>query len=255
MIFAPRIILPHVVLAVFGLALGSAMASTASAQSAGGGFLFAKPKGTFMLRTGYASANARSDLFAFTTDQLTLDRRDFGGLAVDMDVGLRMGARTELVFAGSYAGASKGSEFRRFVDQANNPIRQTTTFQRIPITVGVRRYLTSPGRAIGNFAWIPAKVAPFLGVAGGAVWYRFRQSGDFVDFNTNEVFPSTLVSSGWAPALRGVAGVDYTLSPRLALTGQAGYLWATGPVSRDFSGFRRIDLSGLSTSIGLAVRF
>jgi hypothetical protein len=172
-----------------------------------------------------------------------------------MELGFALAGRTDLVVSGGYAGMNKSSEFRDFVDQNNAPIEQSTEFQRVPLTVNLRRYLTSPGRSIGSFAWIPAKFAPYLGVGAGAIWYRFRQTGDFIDFTTNDVFPATLSSASWAPAARALAGGEYTLSPRLALTAQASYLWANGRMSSDFSGFNRIDLSGLSTSVGLAARF
>lgn len=86
-------------------------------------------------------------------------------------------------------------------------------------------------------------------------WYRFRQGGDFVDFNSGEVFSSRLASSGWAPTAQGTLGLDYSLSPRAALTAQASYLWAKGTLGRDFSGFNKIDLSGLWTTVGLSMRF
>ena len=241
-------LLPALVLAV-------ALPVAARAQSTGNGFLFGAPMGSLTIRGGYANASAGSDLFAFSTDQLTLNRRDFSSPTVDIDLAFRTGARTDVVFGGSFAGTSKGSEFRHFVDQNNAAVRQNTTFQRVPLTISLRHYLTSRGRSVGNFAWVPARFTPFVGLGGGATWYRFRQSGDFIDFKTNNVFPSTLESSGWAPTARAMAGADYTLSPRLALTGQETYLWAKGGLSNDFSGFHRIDLSGLSTTLGLSVRF
>lgn len=240
---------------VLGLAVATtAASSTLSAQRSGRGFLFVEPKGSVAVRGGYARATANSDLFSFTATQLTLDRRDFSSPVVDIDVAVRLAARTDMVFAASYAGMNKGSEFRDFVDQSDNPILQTTTFQRVPLTVGVREYLTSPGRAIGSFAWIPARFAPYVGVGGGMMWYSFRQSGDFVDFNTNDIFNATLESSGWTPTATATAGAVYTVSPRLALSAQGNYLWARGKPSSDFSGFNRIDLSGLSATAGLLVR-
>ena len=121
--------------------------------------------------------------------------------------------------------------------------------------LGVRQYLTSRGRSVGDLAWIPSRLAPYVGAAGGAMWYRFRQNGDFVDFNTNDVFNGTLNTSGWAPAASGAAGLDVTLTPRFALTGQGKYLWARARPGGDFSGFNQIDLSGFSTTVGLLVRF
>ena len=236
-------------------ALMATLPSLATAQSSGDGFLFGKPSVTFAVTAGYAGANAKSDIFAFTSRQLTLNRRDFSGPSVDLDLGVALGGRTDLVFSAGYSGMNRKSEFRDFVDQNNAPIEQATMFQRVPVTVSLRQYLTSRGRSIGNFAWIPAKFVPYMGVGAGAVWYRFNQSGDFVDFTSNDVFSATLSSSGWAPAARAFAGAEYSLNPRLALVAQAKYLWSNGRLASDFSGFNHIDLSGVSSSIGLAARF
>lgn len=237
------------------LACTTATPAALSAQSAGNGFLFGRPKRALSFAVGYARANAGSELFSFTTNQLTLNRSDFSGPTLDVELSVALGAATHLVVTGSYAGTKKGSEFRDFVDQDNQPIQQTTQFQRVPLTVSLKQYLTSPGRTIGSFAWIPAKVAPFVSVGGGAMWYRFRQQGDFIDQSTNEVFPATLSSSRWTAAARASAGLDFTLSPRLALTARGSYLWARGRLGSDFAGFDRIDLTGFSSAIGLSARF
>ena len=53
------------------LALVSALPSLATGQSSGDGFLFGKPQGSVALTVGYAGANAKSDIFSFTSRQLT----------------------------------------------------------------------------------------------------------------------------------------------------------------------------------------
>ena len=87
------------------------------------------------------------------------------------------------------------------------------------------------------------------------MYYRFSQAGDFVDFQTNGVFNKSFASSGWAPTTHALAGFDYSLSPRLSLTTEARYAWAQADLGRDYSGFKPIDLSGLSTTVGIYVRF
>lgn len=240
---------------LIALPLVLALSGSASAQSGGRGFLFGAPAGSLTLNGGYANARASGDIFSFTTNNLTLNRADFSSPTFGVDLAVSAASRTDIVFGGAFAGTSKGSEFRRLVDQDNNAIRQNTTFARIPLTVGVKQYLTSRGRSVGNLVWVPARVAPFVGAGGGLTWYRFRQNGDFVDYKTNDVFTSTLQSSGWTPTARVMGGADLTLNPRLALTGQANYMWARAALSNDFSGFNRIDLSGFSTTLGLSVRF
>jgi hypothetical protein len=87
------------------------------------------------------------------------------------------------------------------------------------------------------------------------MWYRFRQNGDFVDYQNNEIFASNVEESGWAPALQAFAGVDFSVSPRLVVTGESSYVWSSGNLDAVlFDDFDNIDLSGFSATIGLSLR-
>jgi hypothetical protein len=246
---------PHSILALALLAtVAAAPPRTATAQETGKGFLFGPPAGSITVHGGWAVANARSDFFSYTTSQLTLNRRDFSSPAGDIDLAIRLGPRTDLVTSAGLAGMVKGSEFRHYVDSLNQPIQQTTRFIRVPVTIGIRQYLLAPGRSIGRFAWIPSRFAPYVGAGVGGMYYRFQQQGDFVD-STLAIFPSTYESKGWALTGYGRAGIDYSLNPWLALTTEARYMVGNTALSSDFQGFGRLDLSGLSTTVGLTFRF
>jgi len=227
----------------------------AKAQEQGRGFLFRPPLGSLTIRGGYALALAHSDFFDFTTDELTLDRHDFSSPSLDAEFAARIFERTDLVFWSSYSGMSKKSEYRHFIDNNDAPIEQETFFRRIPITVGLRQYLGAPGRSIGKLAWIPARTTPYVSAGGGAMWYRFRQKGDFIDMDTFDVFRSTYESSGWTWAAHAAIGLDYSVGPRVALSGETRYLYSRASLSRDFSGYDPLDLSGFSTMFGFTVRF
>jgi outer membrane protein W len=239
---------------ISALALAS-LAPVIPAQDMGNGFLFGAPTGSFVVRGGWAMARAGSDLFSFTTDQLTLNRGDFSSPSGDIDLAFNVTPQWQIVASGSVAITNRRSEFRHFEDNNNLPIEQTTSFSRVPLTLNVKRYLTSTGRSIGRFAWIPSRFAPYVGIGGGVMHYRFRQSGDWIDFKTMDVFPSEYESDGWAPTANVQTGVDYSLNARFALTGEARYVWSNAPLSQDFQGFQKLDLSGFSTSIGVAVRY
>lgn len=237
------------------LALAATLPAVAQAQSSGRDFLFQPPIGSITIRGGYAHASAGSDLFSYVTNELTLSRRDFSSPTAQADLAFRIAPRLDVDLGAGIARSSTRSEYRTLIDQNNQPIQQTTSFLRVPITADLRLYLTSPGRAIGHFAWVPARFTPYVGVGGGVMGYEFRQAGDFVDPSTKNVFSSELKSSGWTPEAQGVAGADYTLTPRLALTGEAKYVWAKGSLSDSFSGFHKIDLSGFTATAGLQLRF
>src|SRR6266550_3004449 len=125
------------------------------AQRAGDGFLFHVPIGTWGVRGGINLASANSDVFAFVTDQLTRDRSDFNAPAVGTNIAIRLAGANDIVLDVGYSTVSRGSEFRHWVDQNDQPIEQTTSLRRIPITLGLRHYVTSRGRSVGQFAWIP----------------------------------------------------------------------------------------------------
>jgi opacity protein-like surface antigen len=236
--------------------LGALSSSRAIAQAAGSGFLFQQPSGSITLRGGFAHASAGGDLFSFVTNELTLKKADFSGPVFGLDVAYRLAPQLDVVIGTSYAGTSTASNYRSLVDQNNAEITQVTTFRRVPVMVSARAYLTPQGRSVGRFAWVPARFAPYVGAGGGAMWYQFNQRGDFVDVqNNNTVFPGDLTSSKWTPAAQGLAGLDFNISPRVALTGEAKYIWAKVTPDQSFSGFNNIDLSGLSATVGLTYRY
>jgi hypothetical protein len=239
-------------LALLGLVL---VAGPVSAQGSGDGFLFEPPTGTFAIRGGFDRATAGSDVFAFVTNELTVNRGDFSAPTLAFDVGVHLSPRVEALFGVGISHSATRSEFRHWLDNNNQPIQQITTFARVPLTASVKAYLAGPGRSIGRFAWIPARYAPYVGAGGGALWYRLHQDGDFIDFATTRVFTDSFDSSGWTPTLQGFVGTDVTLNPRLALTGELRYQWAKATLGPDFAGFSPIDLTGVSATGGVVIRY
>lgn len=237
------------------LAVATLVSAPAMVQAQGEGFLFQQPSFTISLNGGFARAHAGSDLFEFSTDELTLERSDFSGLDLGADFAFRVSPRVDLVFGVARSGSSAESEFRDWVDADDQPIRQTTKFLRVPVSATLRYHFLPRGRTVGSFAWIPSQFVPWIGLGAGMMSYKFEQVGDFVDFETFEVFPEQFISKGWAPMLQGSVGGGWSLSPRLVLNGELRYVRASDDLEGDFSDFDRVDLSGLSTSVGLALRF
>jgi len=224
------------------------------AQRAGDGFLFHVPIGTWGVRGGVNLASANSDVFAFVTDQLTLDRSDFNAPAVGTNIAIRLSGANDIVLDVGYSTVSRGSEFRHWVDQNDQPIEQTTSLRRIPITLGFRHYVTSRGRSVGQFAWIPARRSLYVGLGAGMMEYKFHQVGDFIDFKTLNVFHDEFTSQDWTAVAQANAGLDLALGDFVLLNTEARYSWAKAPMSSDYVGFNRIDLSGVSVTAGFSFR-
>jgi opacity protein-like surface antigen len=227
----------------------------AQALNSGKGYLMGAPEGYFAIHGGLDAAMTGGDLFSDVKNQLTLGRRDFTAPGMRFDLGFRTAPTWDVVLSVAIARSSANSEFRNFIDNNNQPIQQTTTFQRIPLTVSLKHYLTAPGRSVGRYAWVPARIAPFIGAGAGMTYYKFEQSGDFVDFTNNNVISRTYTSEDWGFTGHAFAGADITLTPRLALVGEARYSTGHAKVGGSFEGFNNIDLSGLTTTVGLQFRF
>ena len=243
--------------AILAAAVAAALAVSgpAVAQSSGEGFRFQRPSGSWSLHGGFAIPNANSDLFSFTTSNLTVNHGAFDALDLGADLSFTLTPRVDLVFDVSTSGKSAGSEFRNYVDNNNLPIQQTTSFQRVPVTVNARYYLSERGRQIGHYAWIPNRIVPYIGAGAGFMNYDFSQKGDFVDNTTLAVFSDSFHSGGWAPMAQLLAGVEWSTSPGWALRTEARYLMGSAAPGSDFSGFHSIDLSGVTTNVGFFVRF
>jgi len=220
----------------------------------GKGFLFERPKVSVTLRGGYDAPTARSEIFDFTIDQLTLSRRDFAAGNISLDVGVRLRERLDLVLGTGQSRRTAGSEFRRFVDDDDLPIEQVTRLRRRPLTVGLQTALTAPGERIGRLAWIPSRITPWVGAGGGAMFYEFLQEGDFVEAATLDVFADRLSSQGVAPMAYANVGLDIRVATRLFLTTDVRYSAARARLSGSFERFDRIDLSGTAATLGLTFR-
>lgn len=226
-----------------------------SAQDAD--FLFGQPKVSIGLQLGYAGPSVGSEIFDWTQSELTVSDGDFASGLMGLELGIRASDRVDVALGVAVARSETRSEYRDWVGGDDLPIEQTTSFWRVPLTASLKYFLTDRGRSVGQFAWIPGDWTPYLGVGGGWTAYRFEQTGEWVDFDSNEldIFRGTVVSDGFAPTAHLLAGVQKSLSPHLFLTGEGRYSWASKEMDLDFEGFDPIDLGGFQMSVGISARF
>lgn len=226
-------------------------------QTAAPDFLFGQPRVALGLRALWMNPRKDSDIFTFVTEQLTLEKSDFRALGLAFDLGFPVSPRADVVAGLEYNQASAASEDREFVESDGSPIRQNTQSSQFNLTGSLELALLPRGRAIGQYAWIAAPITPYVGAGGGLLWYRFEQTGDFVDDLDPElpIFTALLQSDGWTTNTHVFGGVDIKMTRRLLLSAEIRYLWADTAMSLDFVDFEPIDLSGLRISGGIQLLF
>jgi len=226
-----------------------------AAPSAAQDFLFRDPRATLGLRFGYALPTASSEIFDFTREQLTVNRSDFNAAVWGGELAIRVAPRIDVALSFSSTSSSTPSEFRDWVDDRDLPIEQETRLVRRPLTLAVKAFLRDRGRSVGRFAWIPERWAPYVGAGVGYTWYTFEQTGDFIDFETLDIFKDHFEATGRTPTVHLLAGAEWSLGPSLLLTGEGRYAWARADMGGDFVDFDRMDLSGFEATAGIAIRF
>lgn len=244
------LLLPAVILAPLAMPLRAE-----EAQDRPSGFSLRAPRVFIGGHAGINFPQAGSDLFSMVTRELTLEKGNFRAPMAGFDFGVYFRSRFAAVFSVEYARTSPHSEFRNFVEDNGDPIRQTTHFSQAPITGTLRFYPIKLGETAGSYAWVPTRILPYIGGGGGFVHYNFSQSGDFVDARTLNIFTADLQSKGFAITKHVVAGVDIGLTSRIVANVEARYSWAEADLSQDFTGFEPIDLTGLRVVGGIYFRF
>jgi len=238
------------------LVAGAALALPAGAMAQGGpGFLFKKPTVTLKLETGYAIRLANSDVYDFTREELTVSRHDFYAPYIGGEIAVRLSERVDLALTAGFMQSEKDSEFRDWVDTNDLPIEQTTLLRTVPFVASAKYYLHDRGRTVGRFAWVPNKFNPYVGAGVGVVSYRFEQMGDFVDFETLDIFYDRFISSGQTGLLRLLGGASVSLANHFETSGELRYSMARDDMGSDFQGFDPLSLSGFEAIIGFAIRF
>ncbi len=231
-----------------------------AAQSGGRGFLFGSPRATLTVKGGVslpraASGGAEQSLWDLTREELTVETPDLRGASIIGELAVRASERLDITLAVGYSASETRSEFREFVGTDDLPIEQTTRFTTTPVTLGVKAYLFERGRSLGSLAWIPRTWNPYVGVAGGLVSYSFRQHGEFVDYETYDIFQDDYYSRDRAPTVHFLGGMEMSVNRHVLLVGEARYGFASAPLSTDFVGFPDLDLAGFQVTAGISLRW
>jgi outer membrane protein W len=225
------------------------------AQDRTSDFGFHEPNFFIGVHAGGSFPRAKSDLFTMVTHELTLEKNDFRAPLFGFDLGIPFHPHFSALIAFEYGRSSPSSETRDYVEINGDPITQTTRFSQMPITATLRFYPIKQGETVGNYAWIPKCILPYVGAGAGFMRYSFSQSGRFVDSQTLNIFSTNLISNGFKLTKHVATGIDINISPSIFANIEGNYSWARANLSQDFSGFQPIDLAGFRTVVGIYFRF
>jgi outer membrane protein W len=142
--------------------------------------------------------------------------------------------------------------YRDYERPGGGDIFQTLRLQVLPLGVSLR-FLPTGKRH---------KFVPFVGGGIDAVFYKYEEFGDFIDFFDPDlaITPDHFISESTAFGVHALGGIRYYVNHDIAIVGEAKYLWAHDDMGDDFLPnspglVNRIDLSGWVFTGGVHLRF
>jgi hypothetical protein len=198
------------------------------------------------LRIGGMLPRANSILFDDDVTLYQVRKRDFAGAFGGIEVTKSLWSNVEIGLSVDGYGREIPTSYRDFTRPSGREIEQTIKFQMIPTTAIVR--LLPSGRY--------RSLTPYVGVGAAAVYWKYEEFGDFIDFNKagKPVVPDSFKSTGTTAALVVNAGLRYRINPDLQVTADFRNFWGGQRMGEDF-GANRIDVSGAAVTIGVRLNF
>lgn len=191
------------------------------------------------------------DVLVNDLDYLSFRISDFAGATVGGEWLFGMGPHFEGGIGVGIYQRTVPTVYLDYVNTNGSEIEQALKLRVVPITATVRY---SP---LGT----DSPVQPYVGGGVGIFGWRYSESGQFVDFNTGDVFRQSYVGSGAAAGPVALAGVRLQPGP-LGVGFEIRYQHAVGTLPRD-QGFAspsdqitpRIDLGGFNYLATFTVKF
>jgi hypothetical protein len=186
------------------------------------------------------------ELYGFGED-LPLRDSDWTGVYGGAEWRFRMAPSLWLGFHIDGYGRSLDTEYLDFERPSGRPIQQTLKLSIIPVGASVR-WMPRDGRR---------DISPYFGGGIDAVFYKYEEFGDFIDFFDDElpVVGDHFVDDGAAFGAHVFAGLRVPVTDDISLLGEARYLWARTDMGDDFGPDLEIDLGGVSATFGVSIRF
>lgn len=201
---------------------------------------------------GVAAPNPEYTLFRDVCDLYFVGKNDFDGVYGGIEVNHVLTDYVEVGLHYDYYSRTTDTSYRNYTRPDGSEIRQSLRLRVSPLGVTVRVLPTSKRH----------KLVPFVGGGVDALFYKYEEYGDFIDFTdpTLAIIPDHFVSESTAFGVHALGGLRVYLNRDFAIAAEGRYQWGKDDMGEDFSPtapglVNRIDLSGWTFTVGFHVRF
>jgi opacity protein-like surface antigen len=218
--------------------------------------------GGLEVRLGAFFPRAESDLFLDDNQLYTPDSRrhectasacpgvqksDWIGFYGGAEYSFNVAEHVELGFSVDVYDRTQDTFYRNDVRDDGTDIRQTLKLTLVPVGASLRLV------PMDRFA----PVQPYLTVGADAIFYDYKEYGDFIDFyqDSRPISYDSFESDGIAFGGHAAVGLRIPLGHDFALTAEGRYQFAGKKRMDDDFNLNQLDLNGASATIGVRLRF
>ena len=228
----------------------SVFTGSALAQSGGG------DNGGLQLRLGGFFPAGGGEFWDETEAVFRFDSSDLDGFMAGATWSLALSNNFELGLNADFYYGDDRTSYRDIVDTFENEILHDVRLEQIPLTVDLRLLPAGRYRLRGSAGQYQVRrPVPYLGVGVGANIWSYEEVGDFVDFDTLEVFSASFQDEGVALVTSAVVGVEIPVGPGWNFTLEGRYYWSDDELGNDFEGLGRLQMDGAAAFVGGSWRF
>ena len=189
-------------------------------------------------------ARVAGDTLVVAQRDLIFDVGDFGGTSVGGEWLVPLGDFFEAGAGVSYSQQTVPSVYADYIDSDGTEVDQDLQLRRVPIAFTFR--VLPLGQR--------SPVQPYFGAGLGIVNWRYRESGEFIDFNAGlEIFEDSFEATGTSAGPIVLGGLRFA-GRTASAGGEIRWQHADGDLPNDFAG-SRIDLGGWTYNFTVGLRF
>ena len=189
-------------------------------------------------------ARVSGDTLNVARRDLVFDVGDFGSASVGGEWLLPLGNFFEAGAGVSFSQQTVPSVYADYVDSDGTEVDQDLQLRLVPLAFTFR--VLPLGQR--------SPVQPYFGAGLGIVNWRYRESGEFIDFNAGlEIFEDSFEATGTSTGPIVLGGIRFA-GRTASAGGEIRYQHADGDLPNDFAG-SRIDLGGWTYNFTVGLRF
>ena len=184
------------------------------------------------------------DVLAINRGYLLFEFEDFAGFYGEAALSMEISKYFEATVGFGGYQRTVPTVYADEVHSDGREIEQDLKLRNLPFTAVLKMFPLGQRRAI----------QPYVGVGAAANFWRYSETGEFIDYSDYSIFRESFVATGTAFGPVGTIGVRGRVSPQMDLGLEFRYHWAEGELNEDFLG-DKLDLGGGTLMGTLKFRF